>query len=268
MNRNVQSLLMIAAGGVLVWTATDGSYLRYVRSELMPWIVAAAVALMLIGLILLWAENEAKLAARVLREPEPDTGPWKRARHATPPKPKQAAEHDHGRLGSVVPLLVVLPLLALFLIQPRELGAYTAERSKSAQVEQPVNDDGQFAPLVGNDPVDVSLLELNQRALYGGSKTLTGRTLQVTGFVTQQKGAKTGDFYVNRLLIACCAADAIPIRAKVTGAPSAYTTETWVRITGTYAGNEEPGDPNLDPLPIIRVDEVKRIPVPKEPYVT
>lgn len=260
----MQNLLMIAAGGVLIWIAVDGTYLRFVRASLLPWVLAAAVALVLIGLILLWADNEAKLAARVLREPELA----KRPRHSAAPSCAGSAGHDHGRVGSFVPWLLVLPLLALFLIQPRELGAFTAERSKSAQVEKPAADDGGFGPIVGNDPVDVSLIDLNQRALYGGRKTLTGRSLVVTGFVTQQKGAETGDFYVNRLLIACCAADAIPIRAKITGAPIKYETETWLKITGTYAGNEEPSDPNLDPLPIIQVDEVERIPVPKEPYVT
>lgn len=260
MNRTVQNLLLVACGGVLIRVAVDGSYADYVKTSSLPWIVSAAVALVLIGLVLLWADNEPKLAARVLREPE-------LARRRAEPSCSGGSGHDHGRVGSVVPWLLVLPLLALFLVQPRELGAYTAERNRAAQVEAPAA-AGRFPPLAAGDPVDITLLELNQRALYGDPEVLRGRTLVVSGFVTQEKGAKPGDFYVNRLLIACCAADAIPVRAHVTGAQKTYETETWVEITARYAGTEKQRDPNLDPLPTLQVETIERIPVPDQPYAT
>lgn len=260
MNRNVQSLLLVAAGGVLVWITVDGTYVRYVRESALPWILSSATALIMIGLVLLWADNEAKLAARVLGEAE-------LARRPSPAPTCGDDGHGHGRLTGIVPWLLVLPLLALFLVQPRELGAYTAERTSSKSIEKPA-DEYAYGPLVGDDPVEVPLIELNQRAVYGGEKTLTGRTLVVSGFVTQRKESTTGEFYLNRLFIACCAADALPVRVHITGAPQAYKTETWVEITGRYVGNESFSDPNLDPIPTIEVDGIKRIPVPDEPYAT
>ncbi|MQA77694.1 MAG: TIGR03943 family protein [Streptosporangiales bacterium] len=260
MNRNAQSLLLVAAGGVLIWITVDGTYVRYVRESALPWILSSAIALVVIGLVLLWADNEAKLAARVLGEAE-------LARRAAPVHEHADDDHGHGRMSGMVPWLLVVPLLALFLVQPRELGAYTAERTSSKSVEKPA-DEYAYGPLVGNDPVEVPLIELNQRAVYGGEKTLTGRTLLVSGFVTKRADSETGEFYVNRLFIACCAADALPVRVHITGAPQAYKTETWVQITGRYVGNESFPDPNLDPLPTIEVDSIKRIAVPDEPYAT
>lgn len=259
MNRNVQSLLLVAAGGVLVWITVDGTYLKYVKASSFPWLVASAVALILIGLVLLWADNEARLAARVLGETE--------HRHRAPANPScsDSEGHDHGRLGGLVPWLLVLPLLALFLVQPRELGAYTAER-RSAQVEQPKKQDNGFARIPGSDPVDVTVLDLSQRAVYGGEKTLRGRTLVVSGFVTPRKDSDTGDFYINRMFLNCCAADAIPVRIRITGATRDYKKETWIEVTGSYTGNETLPDPTLDPIPTLRADTVERIPVPEEPY--
>ncbi|MQA02921.1 MAG: TIGR03943 family protein [Streptosporangiales bacterium] len=260
MNRNVQNLLLVAAGGVLVWIAVDGTYLRYVKATALPWLIASAVALVLIGLILLWADNEAKLAARILGEAE-----YSRQRPHAQPSCADTEAHDHGRLGGVVPWLLVLPLLALFLVQPRELGAFTAER-RAAQVEQPTKQAGAFEPIAGADPVDVPLLDLTQRAVYGGEKTLRGRTLVVSGFVTPRKGSQPGDFYINRMFLNCCAADATPVRVRITGAGKDFRKETWVKVTGSYTGNETLPDTTLDPIPTLRVDTIKRIPVPDEPY--
>lgn len=260
MSRNAQSLLLVAAGAVLVWITVDGTYVRYVKESALPWILGSAIALGVIGLVLLWADNEAKLAARILGEAELARRPARAPDHA-------CDDHGHGRLSGVVPWLLVLPLLALFLVQPRELGAYTAERTGSKSVEKPA-DEYAYGPLVGDDPVEVPLIELSQRAVYGGEKTLTGRTLLISGFVTKRADSDTGEFYLNRMFIACCAADALPVRVHITGAPRTYKTETWVEITGRYVGNESFSDPNLDPLPTIEVDGIKRIAVPDEPYAS
>lgn len=131
-------------------------------------------------------------------------------------------------------------------------------------MEKP-SEASRYPRLVGEDPVEVGLLDLNQRALLGGTKTLRGRTLLVTGFITSD-GAADGGFYVNRPFVTCCAADASPVRAKVTGAPGTYRKGSWVRITARYSGNEPPTDTNLEGLQRLRALTVKRIPVPDEPY--
>ncbi|WP_443031959.1 TIGR03943 family putative permease subunit [Streptomyces sp. CA-210063] len=65
--------------------------------------------------------------------------------------------------------------------------------------------------------------------MYDSGRTMKGRTIRMTGFVT-----KDGDtWYVTRLLISCCAADARPDKIEIRGI-DARPTDAWVTVTGTW----------------------------------
>ncbi|MFI6510299.1 hypothetical protein ACIBCT_22060 [Streptosporangium sp. NPDC050855] len=53
----------------------------------------------------------------------------------------------------------------------------------------------------------------------------------MTGFVSPAK--KKGQWYVTRMQIACCAADAFPLKVAVKGL-DAPPPDTWVAVTGTW----------------------------------
>ncbi|MFB7321912.1 hypothetical protein [Streptomyces sp. NPDC056190] len=63
------------------------------------------------------------------------------------------------------------------------------------------------------------------RAVYGSGRSLEGRTVRLTGFVTHRGG---GTWYVTRLLVPCCAAEATTNQVRVRGA-DAPATDTCVR---------------------------------------
>ncbi|MBK3581294.1 TIGR03943 family protein, partial [Streptomyces sp. MBT65] len=63
------------------------------------------------------------------------------------------------------------------------------------------------------------------------TRAIKGRTVQLTGFVTPDKGTTYWD--LTRIMISCCAADAQSIKVRVYGIP-ALAANTWVTITGTW----------------------------------
>jgi hypothetical protein len=67
-----------------------------------------------------------------------------------------------------------------------------------------------------------------------------------------------------RFEIMCCAADASPIYAIVTGIdPTRYPNGTWLRVTGTITRAREPIN-----LVTVAPTQVDVVPVPEDPYLT
>lgn len=124
--------------------------------------------------------------------------------------------------------LLLLPVLVLFVIAPPELGAYAAERRTAMSAPKPPittpSNNGSQAPVSSLISDFVSL------AQWEPVKNLTYRPVILTGFVS--KGSKDS-WYVTRLGISCCAADAVAWRVRVVGAP-APERDQWVQVTGTW----------------------------------
>ena len=140
----------------------------------------------------------------------------------------------HGHHGaSRAGWLVVAPVVAILIIAPPALGAYSAARVP-ATVAQPAADIS-FPPLTGRPPVQLSLIDFATRALWDQGRTLTGHPVMLTGFVLSG-GQTSGTFVIARLVITCCAADARPIDIGVESNRPPPPADTWVTVTGTYAG--------------------------------
>jgi len=74
------------------------------------------------------------------------------------------------------------------------------------------------------------------RAVWDRRRTLTGHEIVLTGFVA----APVGDlWYLTRMHVVCCAADAQPDKVQVLGA-ARYPTNQWVTVTGAWI----PSDPH------------------------
>ncbi|WP_440106133.1 TIGR03943 family putative permease subunit [Streptosporangium sp. H16] len=116
------------------------------------------------------------------------------------------------------------------------IGLLQASRTK----ESPARDDtppprdqtlNSFTPLTGTGPVEMTVGDFIGRAWDDDKKSLTGREVKLTGFVSPAK--KKGQWYVTRMQIACCAADAFPLKVAVRGL-QAPPADTWVEVTGTW----------------------------------
>ena len=152
-------------------------------------------------------------------------------------------------------------MLAIFAIAPPALGVFTASRAAARPAPPPSVDDSDPLP-PGSQPVPMRLGQFMNRSFdtqTGGPATLAGRRLQLTGFATS---TRNGTWYLNRLQISCCAADAITLQIIILGTP-APPTGTWVTVTGTW---QPAGTPHSDAVFHLKADTVTPTTKPAHPY--
>ncbi|MFE7767669.1 TIGR03943 family putative permease subunit [Streptomyces sp. NPDC057438] len=243
MRRYGPALVLILCGAaVLRISLFSELYLRYVQPGLRPYLIASGALLLMLGLV---------AAVVVARSSRADVVDEDDAEHL-----HDEGHHDHSH-GPRVAWLLTVPALALLLFPPPALGAYSAERSAAEYAAQGI---GKFHALPKGDPVDLTLSEFTSRAMYDSGRTMKGRTIRMTGFVT-----KDGDtWYVTRLLISCCAADARPDKIEIRGV-DAPPTDVWVTVTGTWHPKGELGSEEAWP-PVLDGTSVKHVRQPENPY--
>lgn len=246
MNRDTQSILLTLLGGAVVRISADDTYLRYVRGWTRPYLLAAGTVLVVLGLVSLWSEHVARRPV----EPVPAAPD---AQH----DPAAVADHDHGH-GPAVAWLLLLPVFAIFLVAPPALGSYAADRGGNS-VTQP--QDSEFAPLPSGDPVATTLTDYATRAIWDQGRSLAGRRVRLVGFVSARPG---GGYYLTRMVITCCAADARPVKVTVRGGPN-YPADSWIAVTGSYGGLDDAAH-RSGQVPVIRAESVEPVRVPSEPY--
>ncbi|ADI04578.1 hypothetical protein SBI_01457 [Streptomyces bingchenggensis BCW-1] len=242
MKRNIQVLLLLFLGvGLLHISLLTDLYLRYVRPGLRPALIASGVLLIVLGAV---------SAAR-------DGFPFNR--------PRTHHGHDHGdghghAGGPKVAWLLYVPALTILFLAPPALGSYTASRDDATAPKAPSSGDSLFPALQDTGVVPMSLNDFSARAVWDTSRTLKGHTVRLTGFVTP---GRHGTWYVSRLVISCCAADAQVRKVRVHGA-AAPPADAWVTVTGTWHPTGKIGTD--DASPALDATMVTRVPAPKDPY--
>ncbi|MEU3984496.1 TIGR03943 family protein [Streptomyces sp. NPDC026672] len=231
-------LLLLVGAAVLRISLFSVLYLRYVQSGLRPYLIASGALLVLLG-----------VAAGV------------RAARDTPDEEEDPHDHGSGHTHSTGPRLawlLALPAAALLVFPPPALGSYSAAREEAQRAAQGV---GTFPPLPAGDPVDLSVAAFTSRAVYDSGYSLKGRTVRLTGFVTH---GDDGTWYITRLLVSCCAADATTSKVQIRGAGSP-AADTWVTVTGTWRPKGGLGSSAAWP-PVLDAKTVKRVEEPSDPY--
>ncbi|MFG1666135.1 TIGR03943 family putative permease subunit [Streptomyces sp. Y7] len=257
-------LLLLTGAAVLRISLFSELYLRYVQVGLRPYLVASGVVLVVLG-----------VAAAVARRPEqePHAEQGRHAEHGEHAGRDQQREHDEhddcdddsrahdqhgGHHSPRVAWLLTLPALALLLFPPPALGSYSAEREAAERAAQGV---GRFEALPAGDPVELTLAEFSSRAIYDSGRSLSGRTVRLTGFVTRDDD---GTWYVTRLLVACCAADATTSKVEVRGG-GAPPADAWVTVVGTWHPEGRLGTDAAWPA-VVDAGSVRRVGQPTDPY--
>jgi uncharacterized repeat protein (TIGR03943 family) len=271
-NRDTQSVLLVLLGGAVVRISVDDTYLRYVRSWTRPYLLTAGLLLVVLGLVSLWREHLARRSRGAGSESGTAVGAHDQAFGAGQPAagyPTQPAatdlagsdgpEHDHGH-GPRVAWLLLLPIFAIFLVAPPALGSYAAGRGGN-DIAQPQG-DSSFAPLPDGDPVTTTLADYATRAIWDQGRSLQARRIRLLGFVSPRPG---GGYYVTRLVITCCAADARPIKIAVQGQAGQFAPDSWIAVTGSYGGMDAAAA-KREQIPIIKADAVTQVKAPSEPY--
>ncbi|MFI6804429.1 TIGR03943 family putative permease subunit [Streptomyces luteogriseus] len=255
-------LLALVGAAILRVSLFSELYLRYVQAGLRPYLVVSGVALVLLAVAVAVvargaAVHESDDGDEGDDGQEEDDGDEGDADHAGD-SDSHSHGHSHGPGGPRVAWFLTLPALALLLFPPPALGSYSAEREAAQRAAQGV---GAFPALPSGNPVDLALGEFGSRAVYDSRRSLKGRTVRLTGFVTRDGD---GTWYVTRLLVSCCAADATTARAEVRGV-QAPPVDTWVTVTGTWHPEGEPGSTEAWP-PVVDATSLRRVRQPDNPY--
>jgi uncharacterized repeat protein (TIGR03943 family) len=161
--------------------------------------------------------------------------------------------HSHGAIPNVAWLLL-LPGLVTFVISPPPLGAYLAER----RANDVTNATAVTTELGGAKIVPVRVEEFVWRA-QADPDSLQGRSVKMTGFVSYDND---DNWYVTRMSISCCAADAVAFRVRVDEAETPERDQ-WVTVTGVWV--EGSGATPRDP-PALVADDVTPADPPKNTY--
>ncbi|MEU7813247.1 TIGR03943 family protein [Pseudonocardia sp. NPDC049154] len=266
MNRLVGPILLFVLGAVAVQLVAFGNHVDYVRPGHGPLLAIAGGLLMAAGL---WgvlaglragpggSAQESAGAARLARARVHTRGPLAADRETLERlrADEQAEGHDHSRVPGVGWLLV-LPVFLVLLVPPPALGAFAADRA-GAEVPRPAAVATEA--LAGPDPVPVELHDYAERAAWDDGRTLAGHTVVLTGFVTPRE---EGGWYLSRMVISCCAADARSYLVETAGAPAdrVPARNSWQQVTGTYT----PGDGTHTAR--ITALEVRPVAAPQDPY--
>jgi len=220
--------ISLLVGAVLLRLTVTGTYRRYVRVEMGPWLAVAGLVVIVLGLVtLMRAIRHERVSDAHGHEPGRDRAGW----------------------------LLLAPIAALLLVAPPTLGSYGVDRAATIDIRAgaPV-----FDPLPSDgSPVPMSLLEFGQRAFEHGGASFNGIPVRLVGFVA---GLETEGFRLARYQIACCAADAVPMVIRVIGVQSGIPSrDQWVAVVGRF-------EPSAGDVPQVAAITVAAIPPPDEPY--
>jgi uncharacterized repeat protein (TIGR03943 family) len=241
-NREAQAFVLLMLGGGVVYAGGTNLYLRYVKAGLQPMLLAAGIVLVIAAVAATWYEWRAQKAALT---PAESVGPI-RPGHI----------HREPRIS----WLLVLPLLGLILIAPPALGSYSATTTGTA-LSKPF---GFPASLPADGPLQLSVLDYAGRAVFDHGRSLAGRPITLTGFITFDVA---GEPYLTRMILNCCAADALPVKVRLSGQlPPVLQPDAWLTVTGSYTDRQATDPINNGPIPFLNISRADPVPAPPDPY--
>jgi putative membrane protein len=231
-SRGTQNTLVLLVGLSALVMVLKGTYLHFVKPSLLPWLIAAAVVLIVLAV------------ASIVRD----------LRHAS-------AEDDGHRHRPWLVWLLLAPIALTTFVVPPPLGAQGAAPEAVAATE-PVR--RAFPPLPAGRAPTVSIPDVVMRAAADSANSLDRRPITITGFTV--KYPESTD--LGRVVIVCCAADAQLARIHLSGPSMAeaagYPEDTWLQVEGTVVPGSSVASTNF--IPTIAVSSVRRVDKPANTY--
>lgn len=284
MNRQAQAVVLLLFGGAILKAAITDIHLRYVKEALQPFLVAAGLLLVAAAIMTLWYDLRSPAASPSTASPSDgcssdaglsataglsvaaglsatgsSAGGSSAAGHA---HDGPGGGHGHAHHEPRVGWLLILPVLGLLLVAPPALGSYAAGQAGTVLTEE--NAESDYPPLPPGDPAPVTLLDYASRAVFDDGRSLTGRTLTLTGFVTP---GPDGQPMLTRMVMSCCAADGRPIKIGLAGdTPNTVPADTWVRVVGVHTARTGEDPINRATVPYLEVRSWQKIDPPRQPY--
>ena len=242
MNRETQDVLLMLLGGAMVKIAVDGSYLRYVKASLHPYLLIAGVFIIVLAI------------AAIIRDVR-----------------RGNATDGSGHAHSTKPYwMLLVPIGVILFVAPPALGASSIAAGPTiSRVVAPTPEP--FPPLPTGPAPIVSMVDLAARAARDSNGTLDGRRITVSGFVVHTAnggsprldGSRSG-IDLARIVIVCCIADARTVRVHLAGPIAGYSDGTWLSVQGTVVPHSATVATGLTPT--LTVTDVQRIDAPHNTY--
>ncbi|MFF0488303.1 TIGR03943 family putative permease subunit [Nocardia sp. NPDC004068] len=230
MNRAAQNLVLLLLGGAVLDIALDGTYLRYVKPGLQPYLILSGVVLLALA------------AVAIVRDIR---------------KGWAATDSEHpGRAQ----WLLLAPIAALLVIVPPALGATSVRSGTTAQAAVDSGDKFAFPPLPSGPAPTVRMADLLDRAAYDSSGELDRREITVVGFIVH---TETG-VDLARVVITCCVADAQTMSVHLGGDFDSPPDDTWVSVRGKAVPDSARPETNMTPT--LDVLELRTVPAPARVY--
>lgn len=230
--------MLTLLGVVLLRLVITGEYQNYVRPGLGVYLAAAGVFFTVVGVLGAYHDFGRPSAPSVRTH-----GPG-------------ALDYGHSDAHGVSWLLAV-PVLVMLLVPPPPLGSFAAGRGGAAA---PLPPSRMVYPAL---PATVALTvrDYAMRAVWDHGRTLAGHRVTLTGFVA---AAPDDAWYLTRMHVWCCAADASPAKVQVVGASRRYPTNQWVTVVGSWIAS----DPNdlAGEVARIRAESISAVARPGDPY--
>jgi uncharacterized repeat protein (TIGR03943 family) len=257
--RDDGGLIVVGVGLLALWVGLTDAIYRYLRPAMKPWLVLAGATLIVLGLAVLvtsWWDHR-RSSGGTTPDPEGESA-----------SSHQAHEHRRSRVG----WLLGLPLVVAVLISPGPLGSYAVGRQ--SQYRYPTSTKIELGPylkahsLSGQTP-ELTVTQIAQAARYpADAKLLSETPFRVQGFVASD--SDVDGFLVARLVVGCCAGDAVPISVLVPGAEPPGDDDTWVSVEATLdleATNAAADEDDFYSPPVLKPRTVHKIDQPSEPYL-
>jgi len=238
-------ILIGAATAAIVWLALSGQLVLYIH----PRYVVFTVIMAVITLIFVTAST----FRRSVDEGDDDVpvGRWPRIISLT----------GLVLAGATVVGMLVLPpaTLSSATADQRDINSTTISAGVQDLDEVSAGSAESFAALTVVDWSSL-LRQTNDLSFY------SGKTADITGFITPDADDPDNVFYVSRFFITCCAVDAQPAGVPVysPGWADTMSADDWVRVTGEFATN--PSNLSAQPL-ALDPSEVTVVEQPAEPYL-
>ncbi|BBZ46226.1 TIGR03943 family putative permease subunit [Mycobacterium parmense] len=241
MSRETENTVLLLVGIGIVLITLSGTFTRYVKPGLMPWLAASAVLLIALALSAIIGDI-ARGGPRLSDHPGDH-------------------DHSHTHRAGIVWLLLV-PIVLLCFVTPPALRPSAAGPSVTSVSNDVLN--RAFPPLPPGAAPEVSLPDVLMREAQDTTGSLTNRSITVTGFVVNEaQGVDLG-----RIVIICCAADAQLARLHLRGPAAADAAglpdNTWLRVQGQVLPVVKQA--KSVSVPILQATSVTRIDAPPNPY--
>jgi uncharacterized repeat protein (TIGR03943 family) len=272
--RHLAGLIVTFVGAAILQVAASDTYLRFVRPGMRPLLLVAGTVLVLLAVVDVFADTKRPTGV----DPDDDTGdspgdsPVERPGEDAALAAHEAAEAGHVHLGVVdaghshshhrlprVAWLLLVPVFCLLVVDPPALGAAAAAR-QSPVAAKPVEAQARGLPRSGDaaTPVTLTVRDYSEWAVWD-KESLRHHAFRLTGFVTP---GKNGTWYLTRIGITCCVADAMAYMVEIRGQRQPPKNQ-WLQVTGMWA---EPTKHPDGAIAAIDATSLRPITAPANPY--